>query len=739
MTVQQRPIHRPGSPESAYDESQYAAFAAAQFRILKDYMALAKLNTYSRVVTLANGVVITCQKSFNREDIFISVPQSQEYTYYLPVVYRFYIMHLNFTFVRDDPKMVELTGRNIGAFRASAKTSLSSPYTPLTRLQSPLTPEENYAMPWTAVVSDDGGSWGMYFITVHADCFKMWTASAGDSGPSKVIGFTEVVPDGTYNGYSIYQANTFRIEKSNKTKLFAYVYQLGGHYDDFAAMTRPIHTKLVTYNSEPTHEYTASSIPVVLQRYSMLPGIFYRKMFEVLDSTRITYDTFMYKHSADTFSGNLSKLTYTDEGLSSELILSTEPGYRDSTHWIDNICDIFTAPESKYYYVIKYTSDIYIQFAGLSYGGEVSFNSGTRLSVVKYSKEDWSVVETYELTPTTIDHAMQGLPASAMTINANTDTAYNQEYHVNLTRFVPVGVNTDTTTATGVVSSLTPQIAGAVIVKDGVEYPLLAVNVITQSYFYDTEAEQLAFLADPETYSATHYTYSKTGNISQPALLWLGGTAGYQWAGVNARGIDFAPHSQDNRTLGLFRGFLREPICDSEIAYFQLRSYYGNGGLNTYSKQLDANNIDGVHYATQDDFITVDNTDVQVGDVFTVELSDCVNTGNDKVVIYTAVTGDDNAAIKAALLVRIIEAGFVATSAPTGIAVPVTESGYVRTISSAARPAWAWSRYGYLLSVKIEDEIPKVSVESRQHDAAPFFLYELDYPEEPKPVKKLIN
>ena len=74
MTVQQRPVHRPGSPESAYDESQYAAFAAAQFRILKDYMALAKLNTFSRVVTLANGVVITCQKCFNREDIFISVP-----------------------------------------------------------------------------------------------------------------------------------------------------------------------------------------------------------------------------------------------------------------------------------------------------------------------------------------------------------------------------------------------------------------------------------------------------------------------------------------------------------------------------------------------------------------------------------------------------------------------------------------------------------------------------------------
>lgn len=70
MAVEQRPIVR----DSDHDKSAYAAFAAAQFRILKDYMKVAKLNTYSRVVTLANGVVITCQKSFNREDIFISVP-----------------------------------------------------------------------------------------------------------------------------------------------------------------------------------------------------------------------------------------------------------------------------------------------------------------------------------------------------------------------------------------------------------------------------------------------------------------------------------------------------------------------------------------------------------------------------------------------------------------------------------------------------------------------------------------
>lgn len=74
MSISQTPILR----EADAAKNEYRGFAMAQMRILKDYMTLAKLNTYSRVVTLANGVVITCQKSFNREDIFIfiSVPSS---------------------------------------------------------------------------------------------------------------------------------------------------------------------------------------------------------------------------------------------------------------------------------------------------------------------------------------------------------------------------------------------------------------------------------------------------------------------------------------------------------------------------------------------------------------------------------------------------------------------------------------------------------------------------------------
>ena len=70
--IEQTPIIR----NSSFNKEAYRGLATAQMRILKDYMKVGGLNVYSRVVTLANGVVITCQKSFNREDIFISVPQA---------------------------------------------------------------------------------------------------------------------------------------------------------------------------------------------------------------------------------------------------------------------------------------------------------------------------------------------------------------------------------------------------------------------------------------------------------------------------------------------------------------------------------------------------------------------------------------------------------------------------------------------------------------------------------------
>lgn len=71
MAVVQSPIVRRTIDDA---EEAYRGFARSQMAILKQYMDTAKLSVYSRVVTLSNGVVITCSKCFNREDIHIAVP-----------------------------------------------------------------------------------------------------------------------------------------------------------------------------------------------------------------------------------------------------------------------------------------------------------------------------------------------------------------------------------------------------------------------------------------------------------------------------------------------------------------------------------------------------------------------------------------------------------------------------------------------------------------------------------------
>ena len=70
MTLTQTPIIR----DADAGKNLYRGVAMSQMAILKDYMQTAGINTYTRITQLANGVVITCQKSFEREDIYINVP-----------------------------------------------------------------------------------------------------------------------------------------------------------------------------------------------------------------------------------------------------------------------------------------------------------------------------------------------------------------------------------------------------------------------------------------------------------------------------------------------------------------------------------------------------------------------------------------------------------------------------------------------------------------------------------------
>lgn len=70
MAVMPAPILRDTSPA----KDAYRGLAMTQMNILKSYMEKARLHTHSRIVKLANGVVITCKKSFSREDVFVTVP-----------------------------------------------------------------------------------------------------------------------------------------------------------------------------------------------------------------------------------------------------------------------------------------------------------------------------------------------------------------------------------------------------------------------------------------------------------------------------------------------------------------------------------------------------------------------------------------------------------------------------------------------------------------------------------------
>ena len=54
----------------------YRGIANSQLEILKQYMALGNLSCAKRIVTLNNGVVITCIKVYNQEEMFVTLPSS---------------------------------------------------------------------------------------------------------------------------------------------------------------------------------------------------------------------------------------------------------------------------------------------------------------------------------------------------------------------------------------------------------------------------------------------------------------------------------------------------------------------------------------------------------------------------------------------------------------------------------------------------------------------------------------
>lgn len=60
----------------AHNTGEYRGFALAQLRILSDYCKRYNLNIASRRVELSNGVVVTCQVCYNKEDVWVKIPLS---------------------------------------------------------------------------------------------------------------------------------------------------------------------------------------------------------------------------------------------------------------------------------------------------------------------------------------------------------------------------------------------------------------------------------------------------------------------------------------------------------------------------------------------------------------------------------------------------------------------------------------------------------------------------------------
>lgn len=59
----------------AHNAGEYRGFALAQLRILSDYCKRYNLNIASRKVGLSNGVIVVCQVCYNKEDVWVTLPQ----------------------------------------------------------------------------------------------------------------------------------------------------------------------------------------------------------------------------------------------------------------------------------------------------------------------------------------------------------------------------------------------------------------------------------------------------------------------------------------------------------------------------------------------------------------------------------------------------------------------------------------------------------------------------------------
>jgi hypothetical protein len=656
----------------------------------------------------------------------------------LDLLDRFYVIYMNISYVRDDPRMIADIGRNTGAFRAAALGDLGAHFIEFGRYQSPLTPEITYAAPWFTVVAPGE------FMSVLFDKFQLWLPTAGSSGPyAEYLYPTVITAENGYNGFVIYQSELMRWPTYNWMFM---CYQIGGHTDDTATVKNPTKAKIIVYTEAGgiSSEFNSASLPIVLKRYSVLPTPFVRNLYNsdlLADDERVR-KTFMYLHDATTYSGTLYEAVDVEGtfGLAAVALPALPAGSRTTNRYTDHVYDVFSSIEAQHYYVVVFTSDVAVVPQAGSYGVNIGFYSTTSLRVEKRKKTDWSLVETYNLTPSAIDRELQGLPVDAQILNCDSGTAVEASINELLTRFIPVGSDTSVVAPNGVVSGVAPKTIGTVLVKGGVEYPLYPVTVITQDYLdFSTAAKRQGYIETPTPEYVTA-NGGKIGTLAQAALLWLeapGTAGGKRWSGVDAVGLSITTSSDGNsivKNIGHFQAWTREPISDGKTMWHQLESYPSErAGLFFLSRIKDANNIGEVRYANQPAYIICDcSTYIIAGDKFYVELTDAVNDENNVKLVYTAQSGNTDIDVLNYFIGAINATGkYSATDSPrpsdypsgSAVKIEVPQSGYVTLLCVPERPSTCNSVYDYIISAKVVNAEPVVNLDViRSHDILPFWF-----------------
>lgn len=202
----------------------------------------------------------------------------------------------------------------------------------------------------------------------------------------------------------------------------------------------------------------------------------------------------------------------------------------------DNLTGMFSSDESNHYYIVRYTNaiagrwrsepinpDALYPIPPQGYSGHnICLQSATSLIVQKVLKSDLSIVETYNLTPSSIN--MQDVSEFWQTSQLiNSANVPRSEYdawvppeRLAIQRFVPTLMKT----------------GGYVLIDAaGVEYPIMFVQVLTQKE-WDLKSWNSSDLGAP---LGARWNCNVT-----TAILWLTKTpyAKFQnWSGVDANGL----------------------------------------------------------------------------------------------------------------------------------------------------------------------------------------------------------